>query len=144
MPEPSCAALAFIAEQSKRLTRTVIVNQRKVLLVFDLGGGTFDIAIVKLFEDFGIQVLCVEGTRFIITLSTILLNNTWLYTGIHTFGGDDIDRAMVNQICVPWFNKEHGIFFEGSDPALLILQSLMQEAKQLLSLETEVQCNIAY
>ena len=65
MPEPSCAALAHIAELAKKLPRDIVMMQRKLLVVFDLGGGTFDIAIIRLFEEVGIEVLCVEGINFI-------------------------------------------------------------------------------
>lgn len=61
MAEPSCAALAHLAEMAKTMTREVVMQHQKLMIVFDLGGGTFDISIVQLLQDAEIKVIAVEG-----------------------------------------------------------------------------------
>ncbi|WP_414475831.1 Hsp70 family protein [Microvirga sp. M2] len=72
LQEPVAAAMASIAEAS---------NKNGQFLVYDLGGGTFDVAIVQ----------SVGGTV-----------NVVAHAGINMLGGRDFDRVIVNSVVRPW------------------------------------------
>ena len=72
LQEPVAAAMAAIAERS---------NKNGQFLVYDLGGGTFDVAIVQ----------SVGGAV-----------NVVAHAGINMLGGRDFDRIIVNSIVRPW------------------------------------------
>ena len=62
--EPTCAALSHIAQLAKTNRPDLILQQNKILVVFDLGGGTFDTAIIRLSANLGIHVGVVSGILF--------------------------------------------------------------------------------
>lgn len=72
LQEPIAAAMASIARSS---------NKNGQFLVYDLGGGTFDAAIVQ----------TISGSASVIA-----------HAGINMLGGRDFDRAVVNSIVRPW------------------------------------------
>ncbi|MFB9265963.1 Hsp70 family protein [Bradyrhizobium erythrophlei] len=72
LQEPIAAAMASIARSS---------NKNGQFLVYDLGGGTFDAAIVQ----------TISGSATVIA-----------HAGINMLGGRDFDRAIVNSIVRPW------------------------------------------
>ncbi|OHB81121.1 MAG: heat-shock protein Hsp70, partial [Planctomycetes bacterium RBG_16_64_10] len=75
--EPTAASLTYEANQSSRET----------LLVYDLGGGTFDVSVVQI-EDGVVEVLASHGdTRL---------------------GGDDFDRLLLDKVCAA-FHQEHAL-----------------------------------
>ena len=81
MNEPEAAALAFGFEGKNKKPKKVNENDEKLILVFDLGGGTFDVSILKL-ENLKFKVL----EKF----------------GYPHFGGEDFDNALVNH-CINKF-----------------------------------------
>ncbi len=102
--EPTAAALAYGLEK---------VQGKKNVLVFDLGGGTFDVTI-----------LTIENSRFTV-LSTS--GNTHL-------GGKDFDNRLVTYL-VEEFNRKHGknLSVEKNKRALCLLQTAVERAKRTLS-----------
>ncbi|XP_017463670.1 PREDICTED: heat shock 70 kDa protein 1-like, partial [Rhagoletis zephyria] len=102
--EPTAAALAYGLEK---------IQNKKNVLVFDLGGGTFDVTI-----------LTIENSRFTV-LSTS--GNTHL-------GGKDFDNRLVTYL-VEEFNRKHGknLSVEKNKRALCLLQTAAERAKRTLS-----------
>src|SRR4051794_30672904 len=90
LPEPTAAAIAFGAKAA--------TDQGTFVLVFDLGGGTFDISIIS-----------IVGQDF----------NVMEVTGDHFLGGDDFDMEIVNLILQDVKHK-HGVDLS-ADHRFLIL-----------------------
>ncbi len=101
--EPTAASLAygFGAEQA----RTV--------MVYDLGGGTFDVSIVR-----------VEGD-----VTEVLASH-----GNNELGGDDFDRLLLDKL-LGEFEREHGVTLDPGGPARARLLWAAEEAKRQLSYE---------
>ena len=120
--EPTAAAFAFGLHTEP--------GSRHRILVFDLGGGTFDISILQMVKKDGdghdqFQVLETSGDK-------------WL-------GGDDFDRAIVDRV-IAWVKEE-----TGEDPStdkrfLLLARKFAEEAKRALSQaeETDIVIPAAY
>ncbi len=79
LQEPIAAALASIANST---------NKNGQFLVYDLGGGTFDVAIVQ----------SIAGSATVIS-----------HSGINMLGGRDFDRALVNSVVRPWLFEQFDI-----------------------------------
>ncbi|MCR8645708.1 molecular chaperone DnaK [Paenibacillus sp. N1-5-1-14] len=99
--EPTAAALAYGLEKAEDHT----------ILVFDLGGGTFDVSILEL------------GDGFFEVKST---------SGDNHLGGDDFDEVVMNHI-VSEFKKEHGIDLSKDKSAVQRLKDAAEKAKKELS-----------
>lgn len=100
--EPTAASLAYgIDKQDKEHT----------ILVFDLGGGTFDVSILNL----------AEGTFEVISTA-----------GDNHLGGDDFDQEIVNWL-VNNFKKEHGFDLSKDKMAMQRLKDAAEKAKKELS-----------
>ena len=100
--EPTAAALAYgIDKQEKEQT----------VLVFDLGGGTFDVSILSL-ADGTFEVLSTAG-------DTVL-------------GGDDFDQKIINWL-LSEIKKEHGVDLSNDKMALQRLKDEAEKAKKNLS-----------
>jgi molecular chaperone DnaK len=110
--EPTAAALAYGLD--KRGNETV--------LVFDLGGGTFDVSIL----DVGDGVVEVRAT-----------------SGDTHLGGDDFDRRLVDHIADE-FQKENGIDLRQDPQALQRLFEAAEKAKIELSAVTQTQVNLPF
>jgi L1 cell adhesion molecule like protein len=111
--EPSAAALAY-----SLINRTNCVKNRNIL-IFDLGGRTFDVSLITLKDDkFEIKAM-VETT----------------------FGGDDFDQRMVNHF-VKVFKRKHKKDISGNSRALRRLTIECERAKRTLSYDTEVTIDI--
>ena len=96
--EPTAAALAYGLDRKKQ----------GLIAVYDLGGGTFDLSILRL-ENGVFEVLATQGDT--------------------QLGGDDLDQAIVT-----WFKSEHGLReLEGEDRAALLEGA--ERAKKELSQE---------
>jgi molecular chaperone DnaK len=109
--EPTAAALAYGFGFEEAARRTIVV--------FDLGGGTFDVSAVAV-EDGDFQVLATSGD-----------NN---------LGGDDFDMAIVDFLLNS--ASEQGIVLENGDP--LLLQRLQEAAEQAkIDLSTLEETNIS-
>lgn len=101
MNEPSAAALAYMHNRPESQ------NKLETILVYDLGGGTFDVTVVE-----------VAGDRF----KTLATN------GNVTLGGYDWDQAIVKHICDE-YSREH----RGIDPSQNagMLQRLLQQSEDI-------------
>ena len=100
--EPTAAALAYgIDKQGKTQT----------ILVYDLGGGTFDVSILEL----GDGVFEVKAT-----------------SGNNTLGGDDFDQKIMDYL-VDTFKKENGVDLSKDKMALQRLKDAAEKAKKDLS-----------
>ncbi|MBR0136959.1 MAG: molecular chaperone DnaK, partial [Erysipelotrichaceae bacterium] len=111
--EPTAAALAFGIDKK---------NIEQKVLVYDLGGGTFDVSILQL-ADGTFEVLATAG------------NNR--------LGGDDIDNLIVDFIC-EGFKKENGIDLKKDRMALQRIKESAEKAKKDLSSMKEVQISIPF
>lgn len=110
--EPTSAAMAFGMNGNK--TGTV--------LVFDLGGGTFDVTVLKFGGDNSIDVLAVDGN--------------------HELGGKDFDDAIM-QILIEQFNKTHHYDIATDFEALGELRQRAEKAKHELTLRNTTSVRVA-
>ena len=110
--EPTAAALAYGIDKE---------NDQKVM-VYDLGGGTFDVSIIEMGD--GVQeVLATAG------------NNR--------LGGDDFDERLINYM-VGEFKKETGVDLSGDKMAMQRLKEAAEKAKIDLSGMTTAQVNLPF
>jgi molecular chaperone DnaK len=110
--EPTASALAYGLDKKKNET----------ILVFDLGGGTFDVSIL----DVGEGVIEVKSTN-----------------GDTHLGGDDWDQRVVNW-AADEFKKEQGIDLRQDRQALQRLREAAEKAKIELSSMLETEINLPY
>jgi molecular chaperone DnaK len=110
--EPTAAALAYGLDK----------RQHETVLVFDLGGGTFDVSIL----DVGDGVVEVRATA-----------------GDTHLGGDDFDRRIVDHLAEQ-FQKENGIDLRKDPQALQRLYEAAERAKVELSSVTQTQVNLPF
>ena len=99
--EPTAAALAYGLDKEEDQT----------ILIYDLGGGTFDVSILEL----GDGVFEVKAT-----------------SGNNRLGGDDFDQKIIDFL-VDGFKKEHGIDLSKDKMALQRLKDAAEKAKKELS-----------
>ena len=110
--EPTAAALAYGVDKE---------NDQKIM-VYDLGGGTFDVSIIEMGD--GVQeVLATAG------------NNR--------LGGDDFDQRLMDYF-VAEFKKENGIDLSGDKMALQRLKEAAEKAKKELSTATTTNINLPF
>lgn len=110
--EPTAASLAY--GFGKGLDQKIVV--------FDLGGGTFDVSILELGED-TFQVLSTYGDTFL--------------------GGVDFDNRIV-EYAMEIFEHEHDIILAGDRVALQRLKEAAENAKKELSVRDESRINVPY
>ncbi|MGW3852419.1 molecular chaperone DnaK [Streptomyces fagopyri] len=110
--EPTAAALAYGMEK----------KQHETVLVFDLGGGTFDVSIL----DVGDGVVEVRSTA-----------------GDSHLGGDDFDRRIVD-LLADTFQQENGIDLRNDPQALQRLFEAAEKAKTELSSVTQTQVSLPF
>ncbi|HEY2192496.1 MAG TPA: molecular chaperone DnaK [Actinomycetospora sp.] len=110
--EPTAAALAYGLDK----------REHETVLVFDLGGGTFDVSIL----DVGDGVVEVRATA-----------------GDTHLGGDDFDRRIVDQLADE-FMSENGIDLRSDPQALQRLYEAAEKAKVELSSVTQTQINLPF
>jgi molecular chaperone DnaK len=110
--EPTSAALAYHLEKEGEAT----------ILVFDLGGGTFDVSLLEVGEG----VVEVKAT-----------------SGDNHLGGDDWDQRIVDWL-VKDFKNSYGIDLSKDKMALQRLRETAEKAKIELSSSTESQINLPY
>lgn len=110
--EPTAAALAYGLEKGEDHT----------ILVYDLGGGTFDVSILEL-GDGVFEVLATAG------------NNR--------LGGDDFDERIINYL-VEEFKKEHGVDLKNDKMAMQRLKDAAEKAKIELSGVTNSNINLPF
>jgi molecular chaperone DnaK len=112
LPEPTAAALAYGLDKKK--------NEK--ILVFDLGGGTFDVSVLDV-GDGVFEVLSING-------------NTHL-------GGDDFDEELINYVAEE-FRKQEGIDLRKDPMALQRLKEACEKAKIELSTSMETTVNLPF
>ncbi|MBO4855596.1 molecular chaperone DnaK [Candidatus Saccharibacteria bacterium] len=112
IPEPTAAALAYGLEKS--------ADQK--IVVFDLGGGTFDVSILEL----GDGVFEVKSTN-----------------GDTHLGGEDFDNKIVDYI-LSEFEKENSIDLRKDAAAMQRIKDEAEKAKKELSSATETDINLPY
>ncbi len=111
--EPTAAALAYGIDKQEN-THTV--------LVYDLGGGTFDVSILEL----GDGVFEVKSTA-----------------GNNTLGGDDFDKRIIDYL-VDTFKKDNGVDLSKDKMAMQRLKDAAEKAKKDLSGMTTAQISIPF
>ena len=110
--EPTAAALAYGLESKKD----------EKIVVFDLGGGTFDVSVLEL----GDGVFEVKSTN-----------------GDTHLGGEDFDNIIVNYL-VDEFKKESGIDIKGDAAAMQRVKDEAEKAKKELSSSTSTDINLPF
>jgi len=111
--EPTAAALAYGLDKT---------DQDQTILVYDLGGGTFDVSILEL----GDGVFEVKATA-----------------GDNRLGGDDFDQVIIDYL-VEQFKKENGIDLSQDKMALQRLKDAAEKAKKDLSGVTSTQISLPF
>ena len=110
--EPTAAALAYGLDNE---------NEQKIM-VYDLGGGTFDVSIIEI-GDGVIEVLATNGDTHL--------------------GGDDFDNR-VTQWMIDEFKKTEGVDLSGDKMALQRLKEAAEKAKKELSSATTTNINLPF
>ena len=111
--EPTAAALAYGIDKT---------DKEQTVLVFDLGGGTFDVSILSL-ADGTFEVLSTAGDNML--------------------GGDDFDKAIIDWL-VKEFKAESGIDLGNDKMALQRLKDAAEKAKKDLSGITSVEISLPF
>ncbi len=115
--EPTAAALAYGMDKAKG-DRTVIV--------YDLGGGTFDVSVIEIAEVDGehqFEVLATNGDTFL--------------------GGEDFDNLLINDL-VDQFKKDSGFDLKNDPLAMQRLKEAAEKAKIELSSAQQTDVNLPY
>lgn len=112
--EPTAAALAYGIDKDE--------NKQQKVLIYDLGGGTFDVSILEL-GDGVFEVLATSG------------NNR--------LGGDDFDKKIMDYI-VDEFKKAEGIDLAGDKMAMQRIKEAAEKAKIDLSGVTKTKINLPF
>jgi molecular chaperone DnaK len=115
--EPTAAALAYGLDKE---------GGDRVIAVYDLGGGTFDISIIEIDD--------VEGEKTFEVLAT---------NGDTHLGGEDFDNRLINYL-VEEFNKEQGINLKNDPLAMQRLKEAAEKAKIELSSAQQTDVNLPY
>lgn len=110
--EPTAAALAYGFNKKKD----------EKIVVFDFGGGTFDVSVLEVGDDV-VEVKSTDGDAHM--------------------GGEDIDRAIIDWIAEE-FKKDSGIDVTGDVLALQRLKEAAEKAKHELSNTSETEINIPF
>jgi len=111
--EPTAAALAYGLDKQEQIL---------TVLVFDLGGGTFDVSILEI----GQGVFQVKAT-----------------SGDNHLGGDDWDNKIIEWI-LDEFKKEHSIDLSKEKAAMQRIREAAENAKKELSIKMETEINLPY
>ncbi|HZE38740.1 MAG TPA: molecular chaperone DnaK [Stackebrandtia sp.] len=111
--EPTAAALAYGLDKG---------DKEQTILVFDLGGGTFDVSLLEI-ADGVIQVKATNGDNHL--------------------GGDDWDQRLIDHM-VKTFNGQHGVDLSKDKMALQRLKEAAEKAKIELSAATQTSINLPY
>ncbi len=115
--EPTAAALAYGMDKSKG---------DHTIIVFDLGGGTFDVSVIEIAEVDGehqFEVLATNGDTFL--------------------GGEDFDIRLIDYLADE-FKKENGMDLKGDPLAMQRLKEAAEKAKIELSSSQQTDVNLPY
>lgn len=111
--EPTAAALAYGIDKT---------DKEQTILVFDLGGGTFDVSILDL----------ADGTFEVVSTA-----------GNNRLGGDDFDQIVMDYL-IAEFKKENAVDLNNDKMALQRVRDAAEKAKKELSGVTQTQINLPY
>ena len=114
--EPTAAALAYGVDK----------DEDQTILVFDLGGGTFDVSILEIYQVDGQPQIEVKAT-----------------SGDNRLGGDDFDEAVIDWI-VSEYKKSSGIDLSNDLQAMSRLREAAEKAKIELSGTSSTQVNLPF
>ena len=115
--EPTAAALAYGLDKGK---------EDELILVFDLGGGTFDVSLLEVGKDDDFSTIQVRAT-----------------SGDNRLGGDDWDQRLVDHL-VTKFKETTGVDVAKDKIALQRLKEASEQAKKELSQSTSTQIQLPY
>ena len=115
--EPTAAALAYGLDKGK---------EDELILVFDLGGGTFDVSLLEVGKDDEFSTIQVRST-----------------SGDNRLGGDDWDQRVVDHL-VKQFKETSGVDVSSDKIALQRLKEAAEQAKKELSQSTSTQIQLPY
>ncbi len=115
--EPTAAALAYGMDQK---------NGDRKIVVYDLGGGTFDVSIIEIAD--------IDGEHQFEVLST---------NGDTFLGGEDFDNRVI-QYLVAEFKKDQNIDIKGDALAMQRLKDAAEKAKIELSSSSQTEINLPY
>ena len=120
--EPEAAALAFGYEGRNKKSKNANNENEKHILIFDLGGGTFDVSILK-----------VENLKFKVLEKF----------GDPHFGGEDFDNALVNYCIDKFYEMKKIKIDKNNDPdSMKRLKMACENAKKILSNKEKTQIEI--
>lgn len=114
--EPTAACLAYGVGKGKE----------EIILVFDLGGGTFDVSILETYMEEGDTMFEVKAT-----------------SGNNLLGGDDFDDRIIKWV-VEQFKKQEGIDLTKNDSAMQRIKDASEKAKMELSSKQRAFVDIPY
>jgi molecular chaperone DnaK len=117
--EPTAAALAYGLDKTK--------DQK--IVVFDLGGGTFDVSVLE---------VAMSGDDQSSKVFEVISTN-----GDTHLGGDDFDQTLVNYVATQ-FQKDHGIDLRREPMSLQRLQEACEKAKKELSSVPQTDINLPF
>ncbi len=115
--EPTAAALAYGLDKGK---------EDELILVFDLGGGTFDVSLLEVGKDDDFSTIQVRAT-----------------SGDNRLGGDDWDQRIVDHL-VKKFKETTGVDVSKDKIALQRLKEAAEQAKKELSQSTTANIQLPY
>ncbi|WP_324013016.1 molecular chaperone DnaK [Microbacterium sp. JZ37] len=115
--EPTAAALAYGLDKGK---------EDELILVFDLGGGTFDVSLLEVGKDDDFSTIQVRATA-----------------GDNRLGGDDWDQRLVDYL-IKQFKDSTGVDVSNDKIALQRLKEAAEQAKKELSSSTSTSVNLPY
>ncbi|MGO2141595.1 MAG: molecular chaperone DnaK [Leucobacter sp.] len=115
--EPTAAALAYGLDKGK---------EDELILVFDLGGGTFDVSLLEVGKDDDFSTIQVRSTA-----------------GDNRLGGDDWDQRVVDWLATQ-FKASTGVDVSGDKIALQRLKEAAEQAKKELSNSMSTQIQLPY
>ena len=115
--EPTAAAMAYGLDK---------MEKEQKIVVFDLGGGTFDVSVLELNDDDGMKVFEVIST-----------------SGDTHLGGDDFDDVLINYVADE-FKKGNGVDLREDTMALQRLQEACEKAKKELSSAPQTDINLPF
>src|SRR6187399_2189574 len=115
--EPTAAALAYGLDRGK---------EDELILVFDLGGGTFDVSLLEVGKDDDFSTIQVRSTA-----------------GDNRLGGDDWDQRVVDYL-IKQFKDTTGVDVSGDKIALQRLKEASEQAKKELSSSMSTSINLPY
>ena len=115
--EPTAAALAYGLDKGK---------EDELILVFDLGGGTFDVSLLEVGKDDDFSTIQVRATA-----------------GDNRLGGDDWDQRIVDHL-IKKFKADHGVDLSTDKIAKQRLKEAAEQAKKELSSQMSANIQLPY